>query len=179
MCEPVVRCPNRSGGNSGASGASCNTRQDGRAMTDRHGLRMLLTAVGVAVAVVGRSSTAGAEFSDSASASLRLSTATLQPPTMPATSPGTCVRAVADTVVVTWTRSVSAGVDGYEILRSTVVTGPYAVVGTVQGNGAQTYTDTSLPFLRTFYYQVRGVRAEWRTDVTSVVSRATRTQGCV
>ncbi len=141
-------------------------------------LRLLSLALGLALSVVGSTGAAVAHFSDEDAASLPLATATLDAPTAPGTSPGTCTSSVGDAIVVTWTGSTSAAAAGYEILRSTVSGGPYSVVGTVGGSPTESYADSSLAFSTTYHYVIRTVRESWRSDGTAEVSRTTRSSTC-
>jgi len=140
--------------------------------------RVVLTALGVTLGLLGTTGVAAAHFVDGDSASLSVSTAILEPPTAPGTSPGDCT-SEGDAIVVTWTASTSAVVTGYEILRSTASGGPFSVVGTATGNATQTFTDSPLAFSTTYYYVVRAVKDSWRSPETSTVSRTTRSSLCV
>lgn len=128
---------------------------------------------------LSEASAAGNAWDDGTSASLTLHAATLQAPTQVTTSPGLCLLAVADAVVVTWVPSTTPGVAGYEVLRATQLAGPYSVIGTVTGGTATTYTNTPLPFSTTYYYVVRSVAALWRSGATAAVSRRTRSSVCL
>ena len=135
-------------------------------------------AVVLFVAVFGTSTAAWGAFTDQASGSLTLQTATLQPPTQVTTARGLCVIGLADAIVVSWLPSPTPGVDGYEVLRATAATGPYAPVGTTT-TGVHTYTDSSLPFSTTFYYVVRSFTHSWRSPDTAPVSRKTAAGLCL
>lgn len=139
---------------------------------------MGLTALGVALGVLGTVRVAVAHFVDQDSASLPVSTATLQPPTAAATSPGVCTEA-GDATIVTWTPSSSTQVTGYEILRSTVAGGPYSAVAIAPGQTTETYTDSPLAFSTTYHYAIRAVRDTWASVNTAEVSRTTRSSLCV
>ncbi len=140
--------------------------------------RMAFMAFGFALALLGAPAVAMAHFVDEDSASLSVSTATLQPPTAADTSPGACTEA-GDATVVTWTRSSSSQVAGYEILRSTVGGGPYSPVGIAAGQATESYTDSPLAFSTTYYYVIRATREGWRSVNTAEVSRTTRSSLCV
>lgn len=139
--------------------------------------RVIAAAVCVAIAV-GAPRSASAAFADGASDSHTLSTAQLAPPTNPGTAAGTCVVAVSDSVVVTWTASTSAWADGYEILRSTTAGGPYTIVGSAAGAGTQSYTDSPLLFSTTYYYVIQSTKGNWRSSPTTETSRSTRSTLC-
>ncbi len=143
-----------------------------------HARALLAVVLGVTVGLLGSPLTAVAAFADRDTASLSVSTATLQPPTAPGTAPGVCTLA-GDAIVVTWTRSASPQVSGYEILRSTAAAGPFSTIATAPGYTTESYTDSPLAFSTTYYYVVRAIRNNWRSATTSPVSRTTRSLLCV
>lgn len=118
-------------------------------------------------------------FSDQASAALDVRAATLEPPTLVATSAGTCTAGVGDAIVLNWTASTTLAVTGYEILRATASAGPYSPVGTVSGRTVETYTDTPLSFATTYHYVLRSIKENWRSIETAPVSRTTRSSNCL
>ncbi len=124
-------------------------------------------------------SAAGAGLTSSSSASHSLSSGSIQPPTDPAVTPGTCVVLLGDGLVVSWTRTASPWADGYEVLRSTTSGGPYSVVGSVTGQATESYTDSGLAFATTYHYVVRATKASWRSAPTAQVSRTTRSALCL
>lgn len=141
--------------------------------------RPLLAAVVCLAIAAGAARSASAAFADGASDGHTLSTAQLAPPTNPGTAAGTCILAVSDSIVVTWTASTSTWADGYEILRSTSAGGPYAVVGSAAGAGTQSYTDSPLAFSTTYYYVIRSMKGAWRSGDTTEASRSTRSTLCL
>lgn len=136
--------------------------------------------VGLVMAVVFATAVplAGAQLADSNSDGHTVSTGSLEPPTNPGTAPGTCIAAVGDAIVVSWTTTTSTWADGYEILRSITSGGPYSVVGTVAGQTTDTYTDSPLAFDTTYYYVVRATKNNWRSAATIEASRTTRSTQC-
>ncbi len=139
------------------------------------------TVVGLVLvlALIASAPIAWAQLADSASDGHTVSTGSLQPPTNPGAAAGTCVLAVEDAIVVSWTRTTSTWADGYEILRSTTSGGPYSVVGTVAGQATESYTSSLLAFSTTYYFVVRATKGAWRSAATSEVSRTTRTTLCL
>lgn len=131
----------------------------------------------LALAGLGIGTVAWAEMTNGASASHELASATLEPPTMPATAAGTCVPAVADEIVVSWTRTVSERADGYEILRA-VGTGGYTSHALVSGQTTESFTDRGLSFSTEYHYVVKAKKETWRSAGTTAVSRKTRTETC-
>jgi hypothetical protein len=137
-----------------------------------------VVAAAVAAALVGASAAAAA-FSKSASAGPQpLSSATLAAPTGTAAANGTCIRNVLVSVDVTWTATGSAFADGYEILRATASTGPYAVVGGVFGHGTTSFTDWTTAFARTYWYRVRAMKTAWRSADSAAASVRTLDRNC-
>ena len=62
--------------------------------------------------------------------------------------------------VLTWKRSASTYVQGYEVLRSTSVYGPWQKVGTVTGAAATTFTDTT-GGVSQWHYRVEATSRNW------------------
>ncbi|MEO7837435.1 MAG: hypothetical protein ABIS21_07325 [Acidimicrobiales bacterium] len=123
--------------------------------------------------------TAWAVWTDASVASANYTTATLAPPTGPATVAGLCVALVSDQIKVSWTATASTWAYGYEVARSTTSGGPYTLVGTVVGQAITEYLDTSLPFSTTYHYVVRAIKNNWRSAYTAQVSRTTRSITCL
>lgn len=140
--------------------------------------RRLVAAVACAFVASGAAGSAFGAFADNSSDGHTLSTAQLAPPTNPGTAAGTCIVAVSDSIVVTWTASTSTWADGYEILRSISAGGPYSVVGSAAGAATTSYTDSPLAFSTTYYYVVRSMKGAWRSSVTTELSRLTRSTLC-
>lgn len=132
----------------------------------------------LALAALGIGTVAWAEMTDGTSASHELATATLEPPTLPAAATGTCVPAVSDQIVLTWSRTTSGKADGYEILRA-AGTGPYSSHALVAGQATESFTDSGLAFSTDYHYVVKAKKASWRSAGTSAVSRTTRTDACL
>jgi hypothetical protein len=122
---------------------------------------------------------ASAAWRSTASASHTVSTATLAPPTSPATAAGTCIPTVSDSVVVSWTPTGSTWADGYLVSRATKSGGPYEVVATVVGQGVSSYSDSGLLFDTTYRYVVEATKYDWRSPQTAEVQRKTRKSNCV
>lgn len=138
--------------------------------------RAMVIAVGL---VLVTTSAALATMSSSASATATYSTATLNPPTSPSVIDGSCTILASASLTVSWTPSTSTWADGYEVLRSTSAGGPFTVQGTVAGAGTSTYTDASLPFSTTYYYEVRATKQAWRSASSAVVSKTTLSLLCL
>jgi hypothetical protein len=60
-------------------------------------------------------------------------------------------------VVLTWDASTSTDVVGYNVYRSSVSGGPYALLSASIPAGTLTYTDTTVQAGRTYYYVVTAV----------------------
>lgn len=133
---------------------------------------LLVVSFGLATA------TAFAQFANADSASHTLSTAVLEPATGAAVGHGPCTIGLSASVTVTWTPTTSTWADGYEVLRSLLSTGPFVVVATVPGQPASSYTDSLLPFVTPYYYQVRATKEGWRSAPTAAVDITTRTALC-
>lgn len=103
----------------------------------------------------------------------------LAAPTNPAAVNGTCVPAVTDRIVVSWTATSSTWAGGYEILRSKSAGGPYSIVGTVSGASATSFTDSSVAWSTTYRYVVRAVEHAWTSPTTAEVQRTTRSILCI
>ncbi len=85
-----------------------------------------------------------------------------------------CLTSVGLHVVsVTWTASTSSGVTGYQVSRGTSSSGPFAVLGTVNGT-TTTYLDTTVVSNQTYYYVVAtiagGTTSSNSTPVAAVVT---------
>ncbi|MDQ3757456.1 MAG: fibronectin type III domain-containing protein [Actinomycetota bacterium] len=132
-----------------------------------------------AIALLATASVALAQFHSSETAAHSISTASLQPPTAPATAPGPCTAGVTASVVVSWAATASTWADGYEVLGSLVSGGPYTPVGTVSGVTTTSYTVGGLAFATTYHYVVRATKGNWRSAATSQVSRTTLSPLCV
>lgn len=111
------------------------------------------------------------------STSHTLATGTLEPPTAPATAAGTCVLAIGDQIVLSWTMTPSPKADGYEILRA-VGSGEYSTRALVTDRTTQSFTDGGLSFSTQYHYVVKAKKASWRSDGTTPVSRTTRSITC-
>lgn len=123
-------------------------------------------------------SAAMAAFRFNASTTSAVSTATLAPPTEPATAAGPCTAGVSASITVSWTPTTSTWADGYEVRGSLLASGPFTTVGTVSGATASSYTVTGLAFATTYHYVVRATKGNWRSEPTAVVSRTTPTPLC-
>lgn len=135
-------------------------------------------AFALATMAMGGGTVAWATMTDGDSASLSISTGTLEPATEPATAAGTCVAAVGDSIVLAWTRTPSDKADGYEILRA-VGTGPYSSHALVSGRTTESFTDTLLEFSTEYSYIVKAKKESWRSAGTTPVSRTTKSILCV
>jgi hypothetical protein len=142
-------------------------------------MRALVLVVAVLVVTLVVGSPAQATFGSRASSTQLLSTAGLAPPTNPTTAAGSCTIGGSASIVVSWTATVSAWAEGYEVLRSTASGGPYSVVATVSGRSVTSYTNRNLAFSTTYYYVVKATKALWRSVPTAVVSRRTPSSLCL
>jgi hypothetical protein len=123
--------------------------------------------------------TAAASFSSSDSAAHTISTATLVAPTGLSAVNGTCSALSSTQVNLSWTATASAAADGYEVFRATVSGGPYSSLGTVNGAGTTTFTDTTPAFSTTYYYVVQSKRNSWRSPHSNQASVTTPSVLCV
>lgn len=145
-------------------------------MRERRVVRMAVVAGAVVAGGLAAPAIAAAAFSDSATATMLVTSDVLLPATSPAAGPGTCTPLSTDRIVLTWTATLSSWADGYEIARATSAGGPFTVIATVSA-ATTTYTDSSLSFSTTYHYAIRAKRNAWRsTDATT--SRTTRNTFC-
>lgn len=145
----------------------------------RRAARSVSAAVAFALVLLTDVPMTWGDFADNSAESHTISTAALSAPTGPGTSPGTCVVAVGDSLVVSWTRTASTWAEGYDVLRSTSSGGPYSVVATAAGLATESYVDSGLAFSTTYYYVVRATKVLWQSPVTPEVSRSTRSPSCL
>lgn len=142
--------------------------------TGRTAVRSVVTLALATALVIAVSAVASAAFRGFGASGHTIATATLAPPTNPATAAGSCTL-LTDSIVVSWTKTASTWADGYQVLSSTTNGGPYTVAATVAGRDTQTATISGLPFVTTHYFVVRATKAQWRSTSTAQVARTTRT----
>jgi len=128
-------------------------------MTGRRQLLALTATLSLAAAVIGAVPAVSlARLTDSAASTQAMTTDTLDPPTGLGAAGGAIV-------ALLWTPTVDTYATGYEVLRSTVSGGPYALLTTVTPQSANAATD--VPGLNgTYYYVVRSYFQNW-TSVDS------------
>ena len=141
----------------------------------------LIFLLGVVFAIAAPVALAG--WSSSASAGpLPISSATIAAPTAAAATTSACTMHDATTVqvAVSWTATTSAGATGYAIKRGTLATGPFAQVGTVSGNGTETWTDAAgaLAYATNYYYVVDATVANWTSPDSNVATVTTPDKNC-
>ncbi|MHB8510551.1 MAG: hypothetical protein ACYDCC_00055 [Actinomycetota bacterium] len=125
-------------------------------------------------------SIAWASLSSTTSASMTITSATLQPPTSLTAVFGTCtIHPAKQSVNLSWTATSSTFADGYEILRSTTSGGPYTSLGTVSGQSTVAYTDSTVAASTTYYYVVQSTKSNWLSVNSNQASVATKTVLCV
>ncbi|MHB8668961.1 MAG: hypothetical protein ACYDAD_00115 [Acidimicrobiales bacterium] len=129
----------------------------------------------VAVCSIVASELAWASFSSVTSASMPVSTATLAAPTNPGAATSACASldAASIQVKVSWTPTTSTFADGYQILRSGTVGGPYSLVTTVAGQPSTSGVDRSgtLQFSQTYFYVVQAAKAtNWTSPNSTEVT---------
>ncbi len=139
------------------------------------GAAATLTAM-IAVSCAG--TVAWAELADSSSASHELASGALDAPTAPAILLGTCLPAVGDAIVLSWTRTLSLKADGYEILRA-VGDDPFSSHALVAGLATESFTDIGLAFSTEYRYVVKAKKEGWRSVGTLPVSKTTRSALCI
>lgn len=139
--------------------------------------RAAVTAVAIAVALLGTAPVAWASFDDVSAASASYTADVLAPATNLSAAAGFCSTLSGDRTVLSWTATASTWATGYEIARSTTAGGPYTVVGTASGAGTTTYTDAGLAYSTTFYYAIRSMRNAWR-GTNATTSRTTKNSLC-
>lgn len=146
--------------------------------------RLGLAAVALVGALAGMlvsPTVAAAAWRDSAASSsgMSVATATLASASGTALARGTCILAVRDGIVVTWTASTSTFATGYDVQRATSAGGPFATVASVSGRTTTSYTDAALAFSTTYHYRVVARTGGWTSPPTSTVSMSTRSTLCV
>lgn len=121
-------------------------------MIQRRGVR-LLTGLLVLAAMGGSTwSPTLARYTDAATSTGSVGSATLDPPTSLAATGGTGV-------TLTWTPTVDTWASGYSVWRAATSGGTYTSVGTVTPRSATTTSDA--PGLGTWYYVLRSTYASW------------------
>jgi hypothetical protein len=98
-------------------------------------------------------------------------------PTRDVSTAGPC--GSSPSVVLTWTASASPGADGYEVLRSSSLEGPFLPLGAAGGRQTETYTDTTVAFSTTYFYAVGATSSTWRSTPSPPVSHATESALCL
>ena len=71
---------------------------------------------------------------------------------------GTCVTSSSHTVSLRWTASSSSGISGYNVYRSTALTGSYTKVNSSLVSGTN-FTDSSVQSGLTYYYVTTAVNS--------------------
>ncbi len=139
------------------------------------GARLAVTLAAVVLAVattfgLGAPSDSQATFVASQPNDLNaFTTATLQPPTALAASPGPA----ADEITLNWTASASPFGDGYRVYRSTTQGCCYALVNSVLGRLTTTYLDSGLAAVTTYYYALRAYFQNWESIDSNEASATT------
>lgn len=103
-----------------------------------------------------------ARFASDDDAEATFSTGSILPPTALAASVS------GTTVTLTWTPTVSAGVEGYDVLRSATSGSGYVVVSSVTPRTASTTTNN--PRAGTWYYVLRSSLSNWRSTASNQAS---------
>jgi hypothetical protein len=126
----------------------------------RHRVIGLVVVLVLAVAVGGSLSLA--LFRSSRSTTAQLATGTVLPPTdLTASVSGS-------TVTLIWTPTVSAGADGYDLLRSATSGSGYAVIA--NPNPASVATTTDSPGNGAWFYVLRTVLSSWTSALSNEAS---------
>ena len=133
--------------------------------------KSVAVAVGAAV-MVTTAAPALASFVRLASGSTPVSTGTLVAPTGLTVTDGPCVKAKSVSNRVSWTPSASTFATGYEVWRDG------AVIGTVSGQAANSFLDTTVDWSVAYSYSVRAVRNYWTSAATPAVSFTTAPKNC-
>jgi hypothetical protein len=144
--------------------------------------RRLPVRLGLLVIVVLSGQMAGTalgSWSNAASASMTVSTATLAAATGLAAVNGNCGVLNHIYVDLSWTATSSTFADGYEIFRSTTNGGPYSSIATVAGRTTVTYTDTTTAFSTTYYYVVKAKKNNWRSVNSNQATVTTKSSLCL
>jgi hypothetical protein len=133
--------------------------------------RMALVVAVSTVLAVGATGVALAAFSGSASTTMAVSSATLQPPGQP-TATVTCRGANKSSIALSWAASPSAFVAGYTVTRS-ANGGPAVTLGSTT---TTTWTDTTIAKSTTYVYDVIATYRAWSSPAPTVT--ATTTNKC-
>jgi predicted ribosomally synthesized peptide with SipW-like signal peptide len=119
-----------------------------------------------------------ASFTSTVTAPQSLASATLAAPVGPAVANGACASNKSIQVNVSWVATPSAFADGYDVRRSASAAGPFSSVGIVVGVGTTSFTDSSVSFGTTYYYEIEAKKNAWRSADTPVVSVTTLSRSC-
>jgi hypothetical protein len=142
--------------------------------------RLRLSAlIGASAAALITASLAGASFTSAATGGpIRISTATLQPPTGTTATQTNCNNNKPVQITISWTATTSAFAAGYSIQRSTTSGGPYSTIGTTP-IATTTYIDNNptLAYTTTYYYVVQATYQSW-TATSNLATVTTLNNKC-
>jgi hypothetical protein len=141
--------------------------------------RRNLAALAVAAAVgLVFTSLAIAQFTNTVSRALPLSSTTLAPPTAVSPTQTNCRNSKPPEITIAWTATPSAFATGYVVERAPAAGGPFATIATLASGTTSTVDpDLTLAYTTTYFYRVSSTFHSW-TGTSTVASVTTLSNKC-